>query len=379
MSKQPRVKVRTRLFASTLRESRNRKIIVKVFPFASRMKLPPLALGFAVMTALLPAHAAEPAASPSPPLTYEGASGALKGKHVVLIASDHEYKSEEALPELARILAKHHGATCTVLFGVDPKTGEIKPGNSNIPGTEALKSADLLVIFTRFQDLPAEQMQPIVDYLNRGGPVVGLRTATHGFKIPKESPYAKYDYNFKGENYKGGFGRQILGETWVGHYGPNHKSSTRLDIVPAEASHPILTGVREMWAEIGAYNAYPIEGSEVLVMAQPLNGMTQDSPVDATKKPMPGTWVRTYKSESGKEGRVFASTYGASGDLLNDGFRRMLVNACFWTMGAEAAIKADNDVSIVGSYRPTWMGKVHRAKSVKPEQLAGWDAPVLPE
>jgi hypothetical protein len=115
------------------------------------------------------------------PLVYEGTDGAGKGKHVVLIASDHEYKSEEILPALARILGKHHGFKCTVLFGVDQKTGEIKPGNSFIPGTEALKTADLMVMFTRFQDLPAEQMQPIVDYLKCGGPVVGLRTATHGF------------------------------------------------------------------------------------------------------------------------------------------------------------------------------------------------------
>jgi len=313
------------------------------------------------------------------PLTYEGAAGPAKGKQIVLIASDHEYKSEESLPMLGRILAKHYGATCTVLFGVDPQTGFIRPGNSNIPGTEALKTADLLVIFTRFQNLPPEQMQPIVDYLDRGGPVVGLRTATHGFKIPQDSPFAKYDYQYKGEEFKGGFGRQILGETWVGHYGPNHKSSTRLDIVPDKAGHPILRGVKDMSAEIGAYNAYPIEGSEVLAMAQPLAGMEPTSPSDETKTPMPGAWVRNYKSASGRSGRVFTSTYGASGDLVNEGFRRMLVNACLWTMGLEDAIKPDNDISLVGPFRPTWHGGAKRAKDIKPEELAGWDSPILPD
>ncbi|MEY4799304.1 MAG: hypothetical protein RI978_1605, partial [Verrucomicrobiota bacterium] len=83
------------------------------------------------------------------PLTYVGTEGPGKGKKVVLIANDHEYKSEEALPQLARILAKHQGFSCTVLFGIDPKNGTIALGNpSNIPGTEALKDADLLVIFT---------------------------------------------------------------------------------------------------------------------------------------------------------------------------------------------------------------------------------------
>ena len=313
------------------------------------------------------------------PLVYEGAAGPAKGKQIVLIASDHEYKSEETLPMLGRMLAKHYGAKCTMLFGEDEKTGFIRPGNSFIPGTEALKTADLLVIFTRFQNLPPEQMQPIVDYLNRGGPVVGLRTATHAFKIPQDSPFAKYDFQYKGEDFKGGFGRQILGETWVGHYGPNHKSSTRLDIVPDKANHPILRGVKDMWAEIGAYNAYPIEGSDVLAMAQPLNGMEPTSPPDATKKPMPGAWVRDYKSTSGKSGRVFASTFGASGDLVNDGFRRMLVNACLWTLGLEDSIKPGDDISFVGPFRPTWHGGTKRAKDIKPEELAGWEAPILPD
>jgi Trehalose utilisation len=312
------------------------------------------------------------------PLVYEGNDGPGKGKHVVLIASDHEYKSEEVLPMLGRILAKHHGFKCTVLFGVDPQSGFIRPGLSNIPGTEALKTADLMVIYTRFQNLPADQMQPIVDYLDRGGPVVGLRTATHGFKIPKDSPFAKFDHGYKGEEFKGGFGRQILGETWVGHYGPNHKSSTRLDIVKEKAGHPVLSGVTKAWSEIGGYNAYPIEGSEVLAMAQPLLGMTPDSPDDPAKKPMAGAWVRTYKGAAGKEGRVFTSTYGGPGDLENEGFRRMLVNACFWAAGLEAAIKPDLTTALVGPYRPTWMGVNKRAKDIKPEALAGWDSPILP-
>jgi len=313
------------------------------------------------------------------PLTYVGTEGPGLGKKVVLIANDHEYKSEEALPQLARILAKHHGFSCTVLFGLDPKTGTIALGNpSNIPGTAALKDADLMVIFTRFQTLPADQMQPILDYLNRGGAVVGLRTATHGFRYPKDSPFYKYSFDYKGEDYKGGFGRQILGETWAGHYGPNHKSSTRLDLVAEQAGHPILRGVQDVWAEIGAYTAAPIEGSTVLAMAQPLTGMTSASPADAAKKPMPGAWVRTYKSAEGKEGRVFTSTYGASGDLVNAGFRRMLVNACFWTTGLEAAIKPDLRTDLVGPYNPTWLGTFKRAGAAKPLDLADYASPIFP-
>ena len=94
---------------------------------------------------------------------------------------------------------------------------------------------------------------------------------------------------------------------------------------------------------------------------------------------MPGAWVRTYKSSSGKEGRVFTSTYGASGDLENEGFRRMVVNGCFWAAGLEASIKPDNNIAIVGPYHTTWMKGRTRAKDVKPEDLAGWDSPIWPE
>src|SRR6188768_3404554 len=93
------------------------------------------------------------AAAQNPNLVvYEGAKGGPgKGKHIVFLAGDHEYRSEESLPALARLLAKHHGFQCTVLFNIDPASGEIVAGNSNMPGMEALDSADLAVVFLRFQ------------------------------------------------------------------------------------------------------------------------------------------------------------------------------------------------------------------------------------
>ena len=178
-------------------------------------------------------------------------------------------------------------------------------------------------------------MQPIVDYLDRAGPVVGLRTSTHAFKIPQESAFAKFDYRFAGDEFRGGFGRQILGETWAGHYGKNHVMSTRLDLVLKAKSHPILRGVSNAWVQSGCYWTEPVPGSEILALAQPLQGMKPDSPPAEAKKPCPGVWVRTYKNKAGRSGRVFASTYGASEDILNDGYRRMLVNA--WVMSTVAS------------------------------------------
>src|SRR3954453_91001 len=129
---------------------------------------------------------APPAAAQNPNLVvYQGDKGPGHGKHIVFLAGDHEYRSEESLPALARILAKHYGFKCSVFFTTDPNPGFIEPGSSHIAGLEALKSADLVVVFLRFQDFPDEQMQHIVEYLDRGGPVVRFRTATHAFQIKR--------------------------------------------------------------------------------------------------------------------------------------------------------------------------------------------------
>jgi putative membrane-bound dehydrogenase-like protein len=309
------------------------------------------------------------------PLVFERGSGPGKGKHIVFLAGDHEYRSEESLPELARILAKHHGFKCTVLFNIDPATGEIVAGNSNMPGIEALDTADLAVVFLRFQNFPPEQMKHFDDYLNRGGPVVGLRTATHAFKSDANEPFAKYSYNYKGTEYELGFGHQVLGQTWVGHYGANHRQSTRITIVDDKQSHPILRGVKDVWVQAGGYVGKPTDG-EILTMAQPLNGMTPDSPVDATKPPMPSEWTRSYMSKSGKRGRVFTTLYGTSEDILNDGYRRMLVNGCFWALGMEDAIRPDANIAFVGPFKPNTFGGGAYARGIKPEMYAGFESQI---
>ncbi len=310
-----------------------------------------------------------------PSLVYEGTAGPGQGKHIVFLSGDHEYRSEETLPALARIMAKHHGFKCTVLFNVDPKSGTIVPGNSHSPGLEALATADLAVVFLRFQDFPADQMKHVAAYLDRGGPVIGLRTATHAFQIPATGEFKKYSWNYKGEDYVGGFGHQVLGQSWVGHYGKNHTQGTRIDILPAAAAHPILRGVKAIFAHEGGYVGKPTDG-EILTMAQPLNGMTRESPADTTKPPMPSEWTRTYQSASGKIGRVFTTLYGVPENLLNDGYRRMMVNATFWALGLESAIKPDLNVALVGPFKPSTFGNHRYIASIKPSAYAGFESPI---
>jgi hypothetical protein len=311
-------------------------------------------------------------------VVYEGDAGPGKGKHIVFLASDHEYRTEETSPALARILAKHHGFKCTVVFGVDAD-GHIEAGSSRVSGLAALKNADLFFIFTRFLNLPAEEMDHVVAYLERGGPVVGLRTASHAFKIPADSHYAKYDFRSKVEGYENGFGHQILGNTWVGHYGRNHQQGTRIQIVPENKEHVILTGVNDnAFTHAGAYVGKPREGFTVLTKSQPLVSMDPKAEPDPSKPPMPSTWTRHYETRDGKKHRVFHSTQGASEDILDNDYRRMIINGVLWAAGMESSIKPDLKIDFVGPYKPNTFAFGGHAKGVKPADLAGWDSPIMP-
>ena len=119
-------------------------------------------------------------------LDYKGKKGPGKGKKVVLISGDEEYRSEEAMPMMGKILSLRHGFDCTVLFAMDDATGTIDPDNqTNIKGMHFIKDADLVVLFTRFRELPDDQMKYFVDHLEEGKPVIGLRTSTHAFSYTR--------------------------------------------------------------------------------------------------------------------------------------------------------------------------------------------------
>jgi len=301
--------------------------------------------------------------------------GAGGGQRIVLVSGDDEYRSEEGLPQLAKILSRRHGFSCTVLYAIDPEDGAIKPDlRTNIPGLEALDSAALMVMLIRFRDLPDAQMKHIVDYVESGRPIVGLRTATHAFDLRSSATYARYRWNNK--EWDGGFGRQVLGETWIDHHGHHGKQSTRGVFAPGAASHPILRGIRdgEIWGPTDVYEVrLPLPGdSRALVLGQVLEGMRPNDPPAPGKQndPMlPVAWVRSYTGKQGKTARVFTTTMGASEDLLNEGVRRMIVNACYWAMGMENQIPAKSDVSLVGDYRPSRFGFGTYQKGLKPAAL----------
>lgn len=321
-----------------------------------------------------------PTVGPEEWLTFEGAT--TNTKHIVLISGDEEYRSEEALPQLAKILSERHGFTCTILFAQDP----LKPGiinanyGSHIPGLQALESADLMLIFTRFRALPDEQMQYIDAYLKSGKPVLGLRTATHAFNFPEgtNSSYMHYSNGYNGDKaaWKDGFGRLVLGEQWISHHGHHKHQSTLGIIADTTNSTGITNGIAagDIWGPTDVYGVrLPLPGdSQPIIFGQVINrkgdyleddifygmrptddeiAVTNDQGISVNDTLMPIAWTKSYQIPGGKKGKAFTSTIGAANDLLIEGTRRMLVNGVYWTLDLPIPEKAD--VTLVGDYTPT--------------------------
>jgi hypothetical protein len=309
----------------------------------------------------------------------------MKNKHkIVLISGDEEYRSEEALPQLAKILSEHHGFDCKVLFSQDPQyPGIIDPNETtNIPGLETLDKADLLILFTRFRDLPDKQMHYFLKFIKAGKPIIGMRTATHAFNVvDTTSTWQHWGNYYSGENanWAGGFGRKVLGVNWHSHHGHHKHQSTRAVFAPGVETHPILNGIAdgEIWGPTDVYgvplplpgDAQPILLGQVIDRAGEfdeqdlLYGMKPSDTEVATRNTaninienpnepmMPIVWSKTYQIEQGKEGMAITSTIGASADLLNAPLRRLFVNAVFHLL--DLSVPDSADVSLIGDFEPT--------------------------
>lgn len=316
-------------------------------------------------------------------LTLIGGAAPGNGKHIVFVSGDEEYRSEEALPLLAEILNKQHGFTTTMLFAQDPETpGKVDPNYlNNIPGLKLLEDADLMVIFTRFRELPDDQMQYIEDFLKAGKPVIGIRTATHAFNIKTEgSKWAKYGnfYDGSDEAWKDGFGRLVLGEKWISHHGHHKEQSTRGRIAPGAAGHPITNGIADgsIWGPTDVYGVrMPIPGAKNIFLGEVVNragerddndpfyGMKESDSEVAKENPvreesgnpndpmMPVAWVREYQVPGGDPGNAFASTVGSSTDMADEEVRRMYVNAAYWLLDIDVPEKAS--VNLERPYNPS--------------------------
>ena len=218
--------------------------------FVSRPRLLQFAMSVALVTLQIPALAADRLIFEPP--KKEGA------KQIVLVSGDEEYRTEESMPMLAKILSQKHGFKCTVLFALGPDGAEYIDSNNStgIRGFEALATADLMIIGTRFRNPDAEQAKYVTDFLNAGKPVIGMRTATHAFQ--GKGTFGSLPY--------GDFGLKVLGETWVSHHGNHKQQGARGVIEAAHAEHPILRGVKDVFAPSDVYGVTHLTDADKILM-----------------------------------------------------------------------------------------------------------------
>jgi len=290
-------------------------------------------------------------------ITYPPRPGPGSGRHLVFLTGDEEYRGEEGLPMLAKILSQRHGFKCTVLFALDPN-GTINPdNNTSVPGSAALESADGIVMLLRFRQWPDDAMKRFADAVARGVPIVALRTSTHAFRFPENSASRYKRFN--------NFGREVLGENWVSHWGANRRGATRGIIEPGAENDPLLRGVRDVFGDSGVYETHPVADAKILLRGQVLQGMSPTDPPDTAQRKtrksdggeqgindpmMPVAWTRLNRNSNGNTNRVFCTTMGAATDLANESLRRLVINAVLW--GFELEVPAATDVQYVDPYEP---------------------------
>jgi type 1 glutamine amidotransferase len=283
-------------------------------------------------------------------LEFGGKAGPGQGKRIVLIAGDEEYRSEESLPMLGKILSQRHGFNCTVLFSLDPTGAYIDPNNQkSITNPQAIAKADLVIIQTRFRRWSSDEYKYLADFLNAGKPIIGLRTATHAFTGSGQTGDFKWD----------DFGLKILGEKWVAHHGHHKVEGARGVMEEANAKHPILNSVKDVFAPSDVYTVSNLDKDATILMRGAVTATLEPSskPIEGPKNNpmMPVAWVRDYTAPNGTtKGKAFCTTMGASVDLVNEDLRRMIVNAAYFLTGLTVPAKAD--VAFVDPFDPTMFG-----------------------
>ena len=225
---------------------------------------------------------------------------------VVFLSAESEYQAAETLPSFAHELEMEHGLRCEILQGSTAKSG---PERHDIAGMEILDHADLVVVFARRRAFPAEQMQYLKAYLDRGGPLIGLRTASHAFDARGAGPADHVEWPR--------FDPEVLGGNYHNHYGGGPKCAVTR--AAGAQGHPILAGVTlPLLTDGSLYRVRPLA-----VTATPvLLGTIPD------REPEPVAWTHRYQ-----QSRIFYTSLGHPDDFTDSQFRKLLTNAVFWALG----------------------------------------------
>jgi len=139
----------------------------------------------------------------------------------------------------------------------------------------------------------------------------------------------------------------------VNHYGAHKKQGARGVATKEHGDHPILNGVGTIFAESDVYgiNSVTEDEEDILMNALVTETLLPDSKEVEGKVPQPAVWLRQYETPNGGKGTAFATTFGASSDLDDEGLRRLFINAAFHLTGVPVPEKAD--VSYIDPFVPS--------------------------
>ncbi len=275
---------------------------------------------------------------------------------VVFVTGDEEYRSEESMPMLARILKNRYGFDVEVAYSVTD--GFIDPNRrDNIAGLEALENADMMVMFTRFRNLPDDQLQYILDFAESGRPMAGFRTSTHAFR---------YGENHPGHHLDEEWPLQVFGLPWIRHFGA--ENSTNVFLPEENRGHPVLNGVDPFYARSWLYDASELSSAaEPLLIGRAVEG--DDPEGDHFGDPQVVAWTKLYEGENGT-GRVFFTTLGHPYDFNNLYMRRTAIQGIFWALGLENKIPEEGlNVDVIRFYNPNPAGVDQFKQNIRPGDI----------
>ena len=297
-----------------------------------------------------------PSQNESPSATDSAAADPPK---IVFVTGDEEYRSEESMPMLAAILERELGAETVVGYSLD-SSGFIDPNNVyHISQLDELADADLMVLFTRFRQLPPKMAAKITDYAESGRPMVGFRTSTHAFRYTEER-----DSNLMQLNDE--WPTKVFGQQWIthhGHFADGHGRLTEVTLVEDREDHPILNGVEPFEAYSWLYHVdggdWTLAGdSKPLLMGHSLRSNHEEAGrLDEFPLDNPVAWTKTYTGANGKPARVFFTTLGHPFDFREEAMRKLALNGIYWALGRENDIPGEGvGADFVEPYEPNNSG-----------------------
>jgi len=233
--------------------------------------------------------------------------GDARPAHVLLVIGEDEYSMAETLPEFAKSELDKLGIRCTFAIA------DAKRDRNDFGAIERAKDVDLLVIGTRRRTPTVAQLDFVRQHLAAGKPLIGIRTASHGFAAkPPDAQHASWD----------SFDRDVFGEKYEGHFGSSKAKNPPVAVSPAEGAsgHPILAGWPKEDVKFSStlYKSHELATTTTVLLY---------GAIDTPQGREPVAWTNTYKG-----GRIFYTSLGSADDFADPAYRRMLRNAVLWAL-----------------------------------------------